>query len=236
MNPLPVLGIVVGLMFIIGKVLIKPAKASSERETKRNDGFSPSIPTPTPKEDAEETEDLVDDEIKKEQVKKLPGKLKTPKFLEGLLDDSLWTKYVKSVISAGQMTISPNYNLGMFLINMRTLQDYNYAKNVVKQDYKGKKVWKGDFTGPYSLDKFLSDANLQYDVFVKMTRDHYKSIMDKYGESVKSGTKDIDGVPATLSGLLAVAKFAGLGGLAKWYAGDRKKATTDAFLKSNDIF
>jgi len=235
MNPLPVLGIVVGLMFIIGKILIKPAKASSESGKKRDDGFRPSVP-PTPREDAEETEDLVDDEIKKEQIRKLPTKLRTPRFLEGLLDESLWTKYVKSVISAGQMTISPNYNLGMFLINMRTLQDYGYAKNVVKQNYKGKQVWKGDFTGPYSLDKFLSDANLQYEVFLKMTHSHYKAIVDKYGESVKSGTKEIDGVAATLSGLLAVAKFAGLGGLAKWYAGDRKKATTDAFLKSNDIF
>lgn len=235
MNPLPVLGIVVGLMFIIGKILIRPAKASSESGKKRDDGFGPSVP-PTPREDAEETEDLVDDEIKKEQIRKLPTKLRTPRFLEGLLDESLWTKYVKSVISAGQMTISPNYNLGMFLINMRTLQDYGYAKNVVKQNYKGKQVWKGDFTGPYSLDKFLSDANLQYEVFLKMTHSHYKAIVDKYGESVKSGTKEIDGVAATLSGLLAVAKFAGLGGLAKWYAGDRKKATTDAFLKSNDIF
>lgn len=200
-------------------------------------------------EDRQETEKFVQEEIKNIAIKKLPVTLATPKFLEGLevkddagktvkfiVMDEYWTLYVKSVQTGGQTTITPTYNLGLFGLGMRILEDFGYAKNVKKVNYNGKLVWKGDFAGPYSLESFLADANLQYEVFLKMTANHFNYISKKHKGIMYFNQILVNGKQITYSGLLAVAKFAGLSGMDKWITGDRKEATTKAFEKSNAIF
>jgi hypothetical protein len=206
-------------------------------------------PKKDPVEDKQETEKFVQEEIKNIAIKKLPVVIPTPSFLEGLevkdeqgetvkfiVMDEYWTLYVKSVQTGGQTTITPTYNLGLFGLGMRILEDFGYAKNVKKVNYNGKLVWKGEFAGPYSLEKFLADATLQYEVFLKMTHSHFNYITKKHRGIMYFNQILINGKQITYSGLLAVAKFAGLSGMDKWITGDRKEATTRAFEKSNSIF
>lgn len=197
--------------------------------------------------DQKETEQFVQQELDKATVKALPAILPTPSFLSSSKVDAngkkidtpspRWTRYVQSVKTGGLGTITPNFNLGVFGLNMRTLEDFGYAKNVRKTNYNGRQVWRGDFIGAAdSLEKFLSDGTVQYEVFLKMTNRHYAYITSKKNLVLYDDSKQIEGVTPTYSGLLAVAKFAGLSGLDKWLAGDRKPATTEAFKKSNGIF
>lgn len=280
----PVVGLVAVIVFIASSI---GGKKSGSTALQPKEPARPPAPPPASDEGDpivdEGTDKIIEEEIKKEvPTKSLPTSLNVPGFLKGvptmsspngLISDSMWTKYVRSVTSAAQKTISSSYNLGMFLIGMRVLQDFGYAKNVVKKDYKGKQVFMGDWVPPATLELFLSDAMLQYEVLLKLTNSHYKTIkaryprflevvpgfdftqktpakliLDKDGEVVsrvppEAGKeipvdRKVPGIDAdvTLSGLLAVAKIAGLGGLDKWLSGDRKQATTNAFNKSNGIF
>lgn len=197
-------------------------------------------------EDQKETEQLVQEEIDKATVKNLPAVLPTPTFLSSSKVDASgkrietpsprWTRYVQSVKTGGLSTITPNFNLGVFGLNMRTLEDFGHAKNVIKTNYNGKQVWRGEFVDPNSLEKFLSDGTKQYEVFLKMTNRHYNHIKKKYASILYDDSKQIEGVTPTYSGFLAVAKFAGLSGMDKWVSGDRRDATTAAYKKSNSIF
>lgn len=198
-------------------------------------------------EDQKQTEELIQKEIDKETVKNLPAILPTPVFLSSSKVDSTgkktatasprWTRYVQSVKTGGLSTITPNFNLGVFGLNMRTLEDFGYARNVKKVNVAGRQVWKGDFVGVAdSLEKFLADGTVQYEVFLKMSNRHYNYIKKKYEAILYDDTKALEGAAPTYSGLMAVAKFAGLSGMDKWITGDRKAATTAAYKKSNNIF
>jgi hypothetical protein len=209
-------------------------------------------------EDQKETDKFIQEALDKETVLNLPVVLPNPSFLTSSKVDAAgnkvesssprWTRYVQAVKTGGIGTITPNFNLGFFGLNMRTLEDFGYAKNVKKTTYNGRQVWKGDFINaqkiPSSLDQFLADGPLQYEVFLKMTERHYAYIQKKYDLRVDgkyvgvlyNDQKQIEGQTPTYSGLLAVAKFAGLSGLDKWVKGDRKPATTEMYKKVNGIF
>jgi hypothetical protein len=279
----PVVGFLAVIVFIASSIGGKQKTSDVKSPGKTPPLPPPPIPTPPPSEldDDESTDKIIEEEIKKEvPTKTLPSVIPVPTFLKGvatlsssngLISDSMWTKYVRSVTYSAQKSISASYNLGMFLIGMRVLQDFGYAKNVKKQNYKGKQVFMGDWVPPASLDLFLSDATLQYEVLLKLTLAHYKAIKARYPRFLQTAPgidfnvapaetnvdasgqvvsrtqpttttipidRKVPGIDAdvTLSGLLAVAKIAGLGGLDKWLAGDRKQATTNAFNKSNGIF
>ena len=161
------------------------------------------------------------------------AKVKSP--IPGV-DDTRWSSYVRWAKTGGLETITPAYNLGLFVLNMRTLEDFGYAKGVKKVDYKGKQVWKGDFIEPYTLEGFLSDPRLQYEAFIKMSLNHREAILNRYKEYI--GQVDYQGKKMTLSGLMGVAKVAGLGGLDKWLGepSTRKPATDKAFIGANGMF
>lgn len=198
-------------------------------------------------EDQKETDKFIQEALDKETVRNLPVVLPNPSFLSSSkVDDKgvkvetnspRWTRYVQAVKTGGMATVTPNFNLGFFGLNMRTLEDFGYARNVKKMDFKGRQVWRGEFVGKNAtLDQFLADGPTQYEVFLKMTERHYNYIKQKYASLLYDDTKQIEGQTPTYSGLLAVAKFAGLSGLDKWIKGDRKQATTDMYKKINNIF
>lgn len=150
----------------------------------------------------------------------------------GGVSNSQWQSYIRKSITAKQGTVSKGNNLGMFLIGSKVLEDYGFMKNVTKQSDG---TWKGVWVAPYSLEKFLNDANLQYEVFEKMTKGHHKAILKRYGTVWTM----VGLPPATMSGLLGVAKQAGLAGLDKWMHEDntkRKPNTTTSYTRTNGIF
>lgn len=144
-----------------------------------------------------------------------------------------WRKYVKLMASGRLGTITKANFLGLFYMGARTLEDIGYLTNV-KKDTDG--VWRGTWVPPLTQEKFLASRDLQYDAFVKMTDRHAETILKRYKPQMYDVSKASEGKFYTLSGLLAVAKMAGLGGLDKWINGDRKESTTKEFAKFNAIF
>jgi len=169
----------------------------------------------------------------KEVEKTLPSRLESR--LEGVSDDA-WSEYVSYSKQGRLTTISPGYHLGYFLLGMESLQDLGYAINVKRQDYKGRLVKKGEWAGPYSLEGFLSDPMLQYEAFARKTKNDANYILKRHSDKIGM---EFEGKQATLSGLVAVAKQAGLSGMEKWMtetSEKRKPNTTKAYLLANGIF
>jgi len=223
-------------------ILALASRAMGSSTSSPQPDLLPPKPKPEDLEDkAKEARELGDDEtadaleekadIHKEiqaETKELPPKMPSP--IAGV-EDAAWRKYVSTQRGAGLGTITKSYLLGMFLLGMRVLQDVGMARNVKLQDFKGRQVFKGDFVPPITEARFLSEASLQYEAFKRMTAAHAKYIATKYPDVIKEGH-------VSLSGLLAVAKQAGLTGMDKWLLdpANRKESTTAAFKRANGIF
>lgn len=180
-----------------------------------------------------QVEQLIDREM-------IKGKLSSP--IQELSDEE-WRKFVDWASRGQQRTITPNYNLGTYLINSRQLSDYGYMRGVRKLKWQGKEVYQGTWVSPHSLESYLSSPSLQYEVFVKILKDHSRAILTRYrhvlGKMLDSEGEVWAKKHVTLTGLLAVAKVAGITGLTKWVnsADDRAKftATTSAYIEANGI-
>jgi hypothetical protein len=148
-----------------------------------------------------------------------------------------WTKFVKLLKGSDPREITSAYHLGLFAFGMPRLVDLGLASNPRKVKKNGESVWDADWTPPSSLEAFLSSPSFQYHTFVKACVADLRAIAAKLPHAI--GT-EIDGQPATPSGLLAVTKQAGLKGLESWIASEdtRKKFanTTAAFHRLNGIF
>jgi hypothetical protein len=148
-----------------------------------------------------------------------------------------WTKFVKLLKGSDPREITSAYHLGLFGFGMPRLVDLGLASNPKKVQKNGRTVWDADWTAPASLESFLSSPSFQYHVFVKAVTADLREIAAKLPHAI--GT-DIDGQPATPSGLLAVTKQAGLKGLESWIADAEVRKThsntTAAFKKLNGIF
>lgn len=150
-------------------------------------------------------------------------------------DNNGWAAFVKAMLAGKPNTVTPTYGLGMFGFGMRRLADYGLVDNVRRVDFHGNAVWAGDWNEPYSLQSFLGNRQLQYEVF--------KTDMENKAQYIKeSGAVGhvIDGKPATLSGLLAVAFKTTEQSFRSWLANPEQRkqfaSTTAAFEKSNGIF
>ncbi len=232
MNP-AVIGI--GIIAVIG-ILASLARASSTAP--EPDTSNPSLPIvdepDAPLPDAhpgvdQATQKDIEQERDRERTE-LPKSFPTP-FSD--VTNSAWSAYVNGQRGGKLNTVTPGFFLGIWLLGMRVLQDLGYARNVKLVDVNGKRVWKGDFVPPYSLERFLSDAPLQYEAFRRMTEKHANYIRTKYKDVITNKESKV-----SLSGLLAVAKQAGLAGMDQWLTDPktRKEATTAQFNKFNGMF
>lgn len=224
------------LLFLKNSSSSAPSKEKEEYFDITKQGMPP-LPSPQ----SEKDDDIKDEEIEEaiNEIEKEKLSSQDLNFNELLspsptrISNEAWRKYVKASITGKTGTISKGYNLGLFLMNMRTLEDFGYTKNVKKQSDG---TWRGDWIAPYSLERFLKEPKLQYEAFLKMTSNHMSAIDGRHKSSINS---EIEGKKVSLSGLLGVAKQAGLGGLAKWLTEDssvRKSNTTKMYLRTNGIF
>ncbi len=96
--------------------------------------------------------------------------------------------------------------------------------------------WTATFRQPLSLGRLLADPLLQYRIFVASMRRYRGEILAEHRNVI--GTP-LEGKPATLSGLLAVAHHAGPA-LPSWLASpdDRKRfaKTTAAYGRTTGVF
>jgi hypothetical protein len=153
------------------------------------------------------------------------------------LERPKWNLYVNVMRGRNPKLITPAYHLGLFGFGMRRLVDLGLASRPRRGMYEGRKVWIADWTPPLTADKFLGDADFQYQAFVKATDQDIKRIKEELPELVGS---TIDGKPVTYSGLLAVIKQAGFEGLKEWASDPKIRAqhpsTTAQFERANGIF
>lgn len=159
-----------------------------------------------------------------------------PSAIKGVAADA-WRAFVNLHLGKSVAEISPSYQFGLFNIGYRRLGDLGLATGVKRGEYRGKSVWLGHFVAPLTLERFLTDANIQYRVFCRDMIDRYKLVTTVHQAAIG---QPLEGVVTSLSGLLTVAKLAGSAGLASWLTDPAERArfsqTTAAFVASNGIF
>jgi hypothetical protein len=150
--------------------------------------------------------------------------------LEGI-DDAEWTCYVRRARVARVDSISPSYRLGAFALSATELADAGMMTEAYKGVHEGRKgVWLGEWAEGQGLASFLGSAAQQYEALVALTKIQARAILARHRAVL--GTS-IDGQVVTLSGLLAVARKAKLGGLRQWVTSEEDRA---AFPESGALF
>jgi len=135
---------------------------------------------------------------------------------------------------APKRQVTPRGRLGMFGLDARRLADVGFMTRPRKATIGGETgVWTGEWQQPLTTEKFLASTPAQYEAFKRSMR----AMAPKVGAFV--GT-DVDGMPATLSGLLGVGHLAGEAGVESWVKNPdvrhRFAATTQNFHATNNIF
>lgn len=147
---------------------------------------------------------------------------------------SSWERFVSVMVVAPRSTITPRGKWGMFGMDARRLADVGFMKSprkVVIGSEVG--VWSGEWMAPLDAPKFLASSPAQYEAFSRSVRQMAPSLSGLVGLPV-------DGVRASLSGLLAAGHLAGETGVRSWVADpkvrEKFKATTANFARANGIF
>lgn len=145
-----------------------------------------------------------------------------------------WTRFISIMAVAPKQSVTPRGRMGAFGLDARRLADVGFMEKPRKATVGSETgVWVGEWKAPLTTDKYLASTPAQYEAFKRSM----KLMAPKVGAFV--GT-DINGVKATLSGLLGVGHLAGEAGVESWVKNEdvrrRFKATTSNFIKTNNIF
>lgn len=145
-----------------------------------------------------------------------------------------WQRFISIMAIAPKERRTPRYRLGAFALDARRLSDVGFMEKPRKVTVGSETgVWTGEWKPPLTTDRFLQSMPAQYEAFKRSMT----TMAPKVGSFVGV---DIDGTPATLSGLLGVGHLAGEAGVESWVINPetRKKfkATTINFTRTNGIF
>jgi hypothetical protein len=150
--------------------------------------------------------------------------------------DEQWARFVRLMQTGDLAAVTPSGQIGVFQTRVKRLQDLGLARDVRRAGTDGAARWTATFRPPLTLARLLSDPLLQYRVFVASMRRYRNDILARHRDAL--GT-EIEGKPATLSGLLAVAHHAGPA-LASWLTNpeDRRRfeKTTAAYGRTTEVF
>jgi hypothetical protein len=135
--------------------------------------------------------------------------------------DEQWAHFVRLMQAGDTAAVTPSGQIGIFQTRLKRLQDLGLARDVRRVNGSSGPRWTATFRPPLTLGRLLGDPLLQYRIFVASMRRYRSDILAEHRGAL--GTQ-IEGKPATLSGLLAVAHHAGPA-LASWLssAADRKR-------------
>lgn len=149
-----------------------------------------------------------------------------------------WTTFVKRSRVARPSSVSPDNRLGAYALTARELSDVGVMDEAHKSlGDDGKLAWRGTWAEGRCLEDFLKTPAQQYDALEALTKLHAAAILARHAREIGA---TFDGRVATMSGLLGVARRAGLGGFRKWVSDDKNRAafpeTTACFARMNGIF
>jgi hypothetical protein len=120
--------------------------------------------------------------------------------------DEQWAAFVRQMQKGDTGDVTPSGQVGVFKIRMKRLEDLGLAKNVRRVSFHGGTTWTADFKPPLTMQRLLADPLLQYRIFVASMKRYRSDILSRHRDALG---REIEGKPATLSGLLAVAHHAG---------------------------
>jgi hypothetical protein len=150
--------------------------------------------------------------------------------------DEKWARFVRLMQTGDLAAVTPSGQVGLFQTRVKRLQDLGLARDVRRVPGDGGARWTATFKPPLTLTRLLSDPLLQYRIFAASMRRYRSEILERHRDALG---KEIEGKPATLSGLLAVAHHAGPA-LASWLTNpeDRRRfaKTTAAYRQTTEVF
>ena len=150
--------------------------------------------------------------------------------------DEQWARFVRLMQTGDVAAVTPTGQLGIFQTRLKRLEDLGLVREVQRVQRDGAPSWTATFRPPLTLARVLSDPLLQYRIFVASMKRYRDEILARHRGTI--GT-EIEGKPATLSGLMAVSQHAGPA-LASWLANEadrrRFKQTTAAYGRTTGVF
>ena len=150
--------------------------------------------------------------------------------------DEQWMRFVRLMQTSDVAAVTPTGQVGVFHTRLKRLEDLGLVRDVRRVQRGGAPSWTATFRPPLTLARLLSDPLLQYRIFVVSMKRYRDEILARHRDAIG---KEIEGKPATLSGLMAVSQHAGPA-LGSWLANeaDRKrfKQTTAAYGRTTGVF
>ena len=151
--------------------------------------------------------------------------------------DEQWMLFVRLMQVGDVAAVTPTGQVGVFQTRLKRLEDLGLVRDVRRvQGAGGAPSWTATFRPPLTLVRLLSDPLLQYRIFVVSMKRYRNEVLAHHRNAF--GTQ-IEGKPATLSGLMAVSQHAGPA-LGSWLASEadrqRFKQTTAAYGRTTGVF
>ena len=150
--------------------------------------------------------------------------------------DEQWARFVRLMQTGDVAAITPTGQVGVFQTRLKRLEDLGLVRDVHRVQRGGAPSWTATFRPPLTLARLLSDPLLQYRIFVVSMKRYRDEVLARHRDAIG---KEIEGKPATLSGLIAVSQHAGPA-LASWLANEadrrRFKQTTAAYGRTTGVF
>jgi hypothetical protein len=151
--------------------------------------------------------------------------------------DEQWARFVRLMQVGDVAAVTPTGQVGIFQTRLKRLEDLGLVRSVRRVQHAGAAPsWSATFRPPLTLARLLSDPLLQYRIFVVSMKRYRDEVLARHRDAIG---KEIEGKPATLSGLIAVSQHAGPA-LGSWLASeaDRKrfKHTTAAYGRTTGVF
>jgi hypothetical protein len=151
--------------------------------------------------------------------------------------DEQWARFVRLMQVGDVAAVTPTGQVGIFQTRLKRLEDLGLVRDVRRvQHAGGAPSWTATFRPPLTLARLLSDPLLQYRIFVVSMKRYRNQVLAGHRDALG---KEIEGKPATLSGLIAVSQHAGPA-LGSWIANEadrrRFKQTTAAYGRTTGVF
>ena len=150
--------------------------------------------------------------------------------------DEQWGRFVRLMQTGDVSAVSPTGQIGVFQTRLKRLEDLGLVRDVHRVQRDGSPSWTATFRAPLTLERLLSDPLLQYRIFVVSMKRYRDEVLARHRDAIG---KEIEGKPATLSGLMAVSQHAGPA-LASWLASQadraRFKQTPAAYGRTTGVF
>lgn len=150
--------------------------------------------------------------------------------------DEQWGRFVRLMQTGEVAAVTPTGQVGIFQTRLKRLEDLGLVRDVQRVQRDGAPVWTATFRPPLTLARALSDPLLQYRIFVASMKRYRDEVLAQHRDAIG---KEIEGKPATLSGLMAVSQHAGPA-LASWLTNEadrrRFKQTTAAYSRTTGVF